>query len=181
LRGEDVVVRPNVVGALALREIFSHTLLILLVPESLEQLSRQLQKRGTDSAHEIATRVSVAPVELSHLHRFDYVVENRDRKLAQTVSRIKDIILAEKRKAEGLLASCHSPSLFLHPVMHPCRNAQRKEEEGESALVDKTRGDLDPDRVLAWRREEHDRRRAFFCPGASRVEEASDPPRRLDQ
>jgi len=114
--GEDVLVRPDVLGALVLRTIFPDALLILLIPESLEQLSFQLHKRGTDSVQEIATRVSAAASELSHSRCFDRVVKNRDGELSRTVSHVQAIIQAEKSRSQR---PCHVPSLTALPDLQP--------------------------------------------------------------
>lgn len=112
MRGEDVLVRPDVLGALALHTLFPDALLILLVPQSLEQLSRQLHKRGTDSASEIAARISAAESELSHAHRFDHIVKNRTGELSRTVSDVQDILRAQKSSPKR--SSC-VPSLSALP------------------------------------------------------------------
>src|SRR5205814_3729350 len=95
-RGEDVIIRPDVTGALKLRKLFPDAVLILLIPESLEQLSTRLEERGTESSNEIAMRVSIAQSELSQIKQFDYVIVNRDGKLSQTASCIEAIVAAEK-------------------------------------------------------------------------------------
>jgi guanylate kinase len=101
-RGEDVVIRPDVQGALRIQKVFPRAVLILLVPESLNQLSAHMIARGTESLDEIASRVSTAKSELSHTKYFDYIIVNREGKLAETVTCIEAIVLAEKCSARHI-------------------------------------------------------------------------------
>lgn len=94
--GEDVIIRPDVQGALRLRKAFPRAVLILLVPESLNQLSMRMRARGTESPDEILSRASTAQFELAQMKYFDYIVVNRDSRLDETTACIEAIMLAEK-------------------------------------------------------------------------------------
>lgn len=67
---------------------------IFLLPPSLEVLERRLRGRGQDSEEEIARRLEVARVEMTHWDEFDYVLVNDD--FAATVAAVRAILHAAR-------------------------------------------------------------------------------------
>lgn len=63
---------------------------IFILPPSLHELSKRLQKRGLDSKEVIANRMAKAKAEISHYQEYDYVILNDN--FAQAVDKIKKII-----------------------------------------------------------------------------------------
>jgi guanylate kinase len=92
--GEDVILKIDVQGGLAVKERHPDAVMIFLLPPSLEELERRLQGRLTDSAAQIATRRRDARFELSQARLYDYLVVN-DR-LEVAVARVASIIIAER-------------------------------------------------------------------------------------
>ncbi len=67
----------DVKGALSIREHYpDDSLLIFIVPPSVEELERRLRKRGTESDEQIANRLARGEMELSFADKFDHVIVN---------------------------------------------------------------------------------------------------------
>jgi guanylate kinase len=95
-RGEDVIIKIDIQGAAAIREIVPEAVFIFLAPPSMEELITRLTRRLTESSDDLALRLETAREEMKQLSRFDYVVVNQDGGLDQAVSSIQAIITAEK-------------------------------------------------------------------------------------
>ena len=89
----------DVQGALALKEKYPNYVLIYLIPPSLLELRKRLQKRKTDSLQVIQLRLKEALREISFWHKYDYVVVNQD--LKKSVAIIQSIIQAEKCRTKN--------------------------------------------------------------------------------
>jgi guanylate kinase len=63
-------------GALQIKRLFEHTVLIFILPPSLEELRQRLQRRGEDKAETIDQRMAVARQEVAHARDFDFVIIN---------------------------------------------------------------------------------------------------------
>lgn len=86
-------------GALALKKKYPDSILIYILPPSISELKRRLQKRKTDSSPIIQKRLKEALKEISFWDKYDYVIVNRD--LKESVSIVRDIIQAEKSKSRN--------------------------------------------------------------------------------
>lgn len=75
-RGEDVVLEIDWQGALQIKAIFPHAVLIFILPPSWEALAQRLQGRGEDGAEVIATRLTNARLEVAQARHFDFVIIN---------------------------------------------------------------------------------------------------------
>ena len=95
-KGEDVLLKVDVQGAATIKSLLPQAVLIFLAPPSLEELSRRLQQRKSQTPHDMKLRLEKAKEEMNHLPFFDYVVVNQSNKLDVVVSQIKAIITAEK-------------------------------------------------------------------------------------
>ena len=92
--GKDVVLEIDTQGAAQIKKKFPQGVCIYIVPPSLDELAKRIQKRGTDSLENIKTRLSSANGELKYVHNYDYVVVNDEVKSA--TAKIVAIIIAEK-------------------------------------------------------------------------------------
>ena len=92
--GLDILLDLDIQGARAIRNHSRDSVLIFLVPPSLEVLERRLRERGTDSEEAIETRLRAAMDEIAQYDRYDYVVVNDD--LEKAVTEVQAIILAER-------------------------------------------------------------------------------------
>lgn len=90
-KGNHVLFDVDVKGGISLKKIFGpQALSIFVMPPSVEALSQRLNKRGTDSADEIARRLAKAQHEITFASQFDHVVVN-------------DELFQAKNEAEQLL------------------------------------------------------------------------------
>ena len=94
--GKDVFLKIDVQGAATIRRIAPESLLIFLIPPSLEELQQRLRGRMTESATDLERRLRTAEEELALVGFFDYRVVNPDGMLEQAAADINAIITAEK-------------------------------------------------------------------------------------
>lgn len=69
---------------------------IYLLPPSIKELRRRLEKRGTDSKEVIEKRMALIVDKLKHWNEFDYAIVNVD--VDETVTKIQKIISCERMK-----------------------------------------------------------------------------------
>jgi len=74
--GQDVVLEIDWQGALQIKKIFPHAVLIFILPPSWEELRARLERRGEDAVDTIALRLRNAAMEMAHVHQFDFVIIN---------------------------------------------------------------------------------------------------------
>lgn len=74
--GFDVIAKPEVNGALAIKAAYAQAVLIFLLPDKFSHLESRLSARSTETTDEIAARLAIAQDELSHIHAFEYAVIN---------------------------------------------------------------------------------------------------------
>ncbi len=96
--GRDVLLEIDIQGALKVKAACPEAILIFLLPPSLEELTRRIVGRGTESEESLARRLASAPTEIDVGRRYDYVVVNDAVETA--VERIKAIITAERCRVE---------------------------------------------------------------------------------
>ena len=75
-RGEDVVLEIDWQGALQIKQLFAHAVLIFILPPSWEELSQRLNRRGEDPPDVISRRLSNARAEVAQARHFDFVIIN---------------------------------------------------------------------------------------------------------
>jgi guanylate kinase len=74
--GEDVVLEIDWQGALQIKRLFEHTVLIFILPPSWDELRQRLLRRGEDNPETIEQRMANARVEVAHARDFDFVIIN---------------------------------------------------------------------------------------------------------
>ena len=74
--GDDVVLEIDWQGALQIKQLFPHAVLIFILPPSWDELSQRLNRRGEDPADVIATRLANARTEVAQARHFDFVIIN---------------------------------------------------------------------------------------------------------
>jgi guanylate kinase len=74
--GEDVVLEIDWQGALQIKQIFSHAVLIFILPPSWAELQQRLKRRGEDGEAVIAQRMVNARTEVAQAQHFDFVIIN---------------------------------------------------------------------------------------------------------
>ena len=74
--GEDVVLEIDWQGALQIKQLFPHAVLIFILPPSWDELAQRLHRRGEDRAETIAKRLENARQEVAQARHFDFVIIN---------------------------------------------------------------------------------------------------------
>ena len=74
----DLILEIDWQGAQQVRRLFPDCIGIFILPPSIDELERRMQKRGQDSAEVIRRRMAVARDEVSHSPEFDYAIINKD-------------------------------------------------------------------------------------------------------
>lgn len=83
----------DVQGALHVKELYGEKALsIFIKPPSLVVLQERLEKRGTDNAEQIKTRLAKAAEEISFSENFDHIVLNDD--LDKASEEVKQLVTA---------------------------------------------------------------------------------------
>ncbi len=75
-QGKVVLLEIDVEGAVSIRNLFRDSVLVFVLPPSLEELEARLKGRGTETPEVIARRLARAREELTFLPRYDYFVVN---------------------------------------------------------------------------------------------------------
>jgi guanylate kinase len=99
-QGVDTIVKVDVQGAAAIKEILPQAVFIFLTPPSVEELEKRLKRRRSESSEDLALRLERAKGEIKSLPLFDYVITSHQNKLDEVVSQIDVIIAAEKRRGK---------------------------------------------------------------------------------
>jgi guanylate kinase len=74
--GEDVVLEIDWQGALQIKKLFTHAVLIFILPPSWDELRQRLQRRGEDRPDVIEQRMRNAREEVAQARDFDFVIIN---------------------------------------------------------------------------------------------------------
>lgn len=74
--GEDVVLEIDWQGALQIKQLFEHAVLIFILPPSWDELRQRLLRRGEDGPEVIERRMANAREEVAQARHFDYVIIN---------------------------------------------------------------------------------------------------------
>lgn len=94
--GYDVVLKPEVNGALAVKAAYPDAVLIFLVPDRFSNLRERLLARRTETNEEIARRLEIAQREMKFIRRFDYIVVNAQDRPQEAVRDLEAILQAER-------------------------------------------------------------------------------------
>ena len=74
--GRDVVLEIETNGAFQVKKAMPEAVLIFILPPSVEELRRRLNKRGTECDCVIDQRVKAAAAEISKSYDYDYAIMN---------------------------------------------------------------------------------------------------------
>jgi guanylate kinase len=99
--GEDLILEIDTQGARKIREAFPASVLIFILPPSLEVLEGRLRQRRGDSEEAIAARLHNAKRELDQIAAYDYIVVNAE--IEEATRALASIIIAERCKTPRVL------------------------------------------------------------------------------
>ncbi len=94
--GRDVIIKVDVQGASNIKKILPDSVLIFILPPSMEELTQRLSQRRTESAADLSLRLKTAENEMRQIGSFDYFVVNHYNGMDKAVEDILSIIQAEK-------------------------------------------------------------------------------------
>ena len=100
-QGIDVLLDIEVQGAAKVRQRCPEAVLIFIIPPSLEELSRRLHKRQTDSEDVIEGRLAKAREEYREIPHYDYLVVNDS--VPKAAAEILAILTAEGCRTKNRL------------------------------------------------------------------------------
>ena len=87
----NVIFDVDVVGGISLKKYFSkNALSIFIKPPSLEELSKRLKKRNTESTQSLKTRLEKSNNEMKYLSKYDQIIENDNLDIAS--QKIREIV-----------------------------------------------------------------------------------------
>jgi guanylate kinase len=95
-RGRDLVMKPEVNGAMAIRRAFPLAVLVFLTVPSPEVLRQRLERRSTESRQTIEERIEIANAEAAAMTHYDYLLVNDDFEVA--LAQLHAILVAERLK-----------------------------------------------------------------------------------
>lgn len=98
--GRDLILKPEVNGARALKALYDQAVLVFLTAPSEVELLRRLEQRHADSSDDIDKRLHIAQEEVDALSQFDYRVVNDD--ITRAVFELHSILVAERLKVARL-------------------------------------------------------------------------------
>ena len=97
--GRDVLFDIDWQGTQQLREKARDDLVsVFILPPTVKELHRRLQRRAQDSRAIIVSRMAKAADEMSHWPEYDYVIVNRD--IDDAFGQVRAILAAERLKRE---------------------------------------------------------------------------------
>jgi guanylate kinase len=95
-RGRDVLLDLDTQGALSVKRLAPDSVIVFLLPPSMEVLEQRLRARNLDSDETIELRLKNARDEIACAENYDYIVIND--KLSDTVETVRAIIRAERHR-----------------------------------------------------------------------------------
>lgn len=109
MAGDDVVLEIDWQGALQIKQLFAHAVLIFILPPSWQELEQRLKRRGEDGPEVIARRMVNAHEEVAQARHFDYVIINSLFETAlfdlKTVVHSQRLKYAAQRRAKSTVFS----------------------------------------------------------------------------
>lgn len=107
-QGNDVLLDVDTVGAASIRAcqdpIIQAALAdVFIMPPGLDEISRRLSQRGTESDEQVATRLRNAASEMEKWHEYRYTLVSGSRE--EDVEKFRGIMLAERSLARRLTLS----------------------------------------------------------------------------
>jgi guanylate kinase len=97
-KGLDVLLDIDVKGAMKIKGMFSDAILIFILPPSLEELLRRLEKRHAESPEALKIRLNTLKEEVLYWKYYDYLLINDY--LNKTIEDVKSIIISNRLRKD---------------------------------------------------------------------------------
>ena len=101
--GGDVILEIDYQGAFQIKKLFAQTVLIFVLPPSMEELRARILRRGEDPPDKVELRMRNAAQEISHVREFDFVIINEVFDTA--LFDLKAVVHAQRLKFSSQLRS----------------------------------------------------------------------------
>ena len=88
----------DVQGALQVKQKRAEASLVFVMPPSLDELTKRLEHRASETGEDAELRLSRAEEEMAQSHRYDHVIMNDD--LDAAFCELKKIILTRRGEVE---------------------------------------------------------------------------------
>lgn len=98
-KGIDVILEIETNGAMKIKKAMSEAILIFILPPSVSELRRRLNKRGTEKQDIIDKRVNEAEAEIKKACEYDYIMINDE--LEKAIEDFEAILKASKLTNEN--------------------------------------------------------------------------------
>lgn len=99
-KGEDVLLEIEVQGALQVKNKLPESVLIFIMPPSLNELKLRLEKRKTEKDDVIEKRLHTAIAEIQMAHHYDYIIINNV--IINSINQLKVIVECQKYKYKNI-------------------------------------------------------------------------------
>jgi len=80
--GDGIFIEVDVNGAASIRRALPEAISVFIMPPSVKELKRRLEKRKTDTPQQIEKRLNAALREIPRAMEYDYIIINDDLELA---------------------------------------------------------------------------------------------------
>lgn len=94
--GRDLVMKPEVNGAMAIKIVYPQAVLVFLTVPSAAILRERLAQRRTESPETIEERVAIAAREADAIGNYEYLIVNDDFDAA--LEKLRAVLIAERLK-----------------------------------------------------------------------------------
>lgn len=98
-QGIDVILEIETNGAMQIKKAMKEAILIFILPPSVSELRRRLNKRGTEEQDIIDKRVNEAVAEIKKAREYDYIMMNDE--LEKAIEDFEAILKASKLTNEN--------------------------------------------------------------------------------
>ena len=100
-KGINAILEIEVQGGMMVKEKEPDTVMIFIVPPSMEELESRLRGRGTETEEVILQRLARAKEELLQMKNYDYIVVNNS--VEEAAEQIRNILNSESLKTKNMI------------------------------------------------------------------------------
>ena len=100
-KGINAILEIEVQGGMKVKEKEPDTVMIFIVPPSMEELESRLRGRGTETEEVILQRLARAKEELLEMKNYDYIVVNNS--VEESAEQIRNILNSEGLKTKNMI------------------------------------------------------------------------------
>ena len=100
-KGINAILEIEVQGGMMVKEKEPDTVMIFIVPPSMEELESRLRGRGTETEEVILQRLARAKEELLQMKNYDYIVVNNS--VEEAAEQIRNILSSESLKTKNMI------------------------------------------------------------------------------